>query len=141
MSTQPNPKCNDLIDQCLANRLSDILPNIGEWTIDQCKEYISEHGGDTPDDDADADEWHNAARDAHREATTPEPGSVAKLTTYRICLSWGGPADYIELTHDGDDWTGGRYIYQDWFDGAERKIDADTAARLADAFCVGPEFE
>ena len=51
-----------------------------------------------------------------------EPTHIEKITTYRVQLSGGGPADFFELDHDGDDWRGGQYIYQDWGDRATRRI-------------------
>lgn len=32
-----------------------------------------------------------------------------------LCLSYGGPADYIRFYHNGQI----SYVFQDWFDGAE----------------------
>ena len=47
-----------------------------------------------------------------------------KLTT--VCLSWGGPADYLEIIWHGNDhdWEIKRvtYRYSDWFDTATREV-------------------
>ena len=34
---------------------------------------------------------------------------------------------------------GGRYLFQDWFDGADRHITAETAEQLAELFGLYPE--
>jgi hypothetical protein len=70
-----------------------------------------------------------------------EPLSIDRIVTYKVCLSWGGPADFFELDWDGKGWSGGRYIYQDWYDGATRKINADEAKELADTFGIYPDIE
>jgi len=67
--------------------------------------------------------------------------SVEQKTVYNICLSWGGPADYFELEFTDGQCTGGFYLFQDWFDGARRKISPETAERLANLWAIGPEFE
>ena len=43
---------------------------------------------------------------------------------YRIHLSTGGPASFIEvITDDKDNIEDVYYHFQDWFDGAKRKVD------------------
>lgn len=63
--------------------------------------------------------------------------SVDKKIVYRVCLSWGGPADYfdIELDPEGREIVRISYIFQDWFDGAERELagqEFDTVASMFD---------
>lgn len=70
-----------------------------------------------------------------------EPLSIERVITYKACLSFGGPADFFELDWDGYSWSGGRYIYQDWYDGATRKINGDEAKELADTFGIYPALE
>lgn len=48
-----------------------------------------------------------------------------KVTT--ICLSYGGPADYLEVTHVGTDIEKVLYRYSDWFDTATRVVLEDSA--------------
>jgi hypothetical protein len=43
-----------------------------------------------------------------------------KVTT--VCLSWGGPADYLEITHDGLEIHKVIYRFSDWFDTATRVV-------------------
>jgi hypothetical protein len=47
-----------------------------------------------------------------------------KVTT--ICLSWGGPSDYIKVTHVGLEIEKVTYEYYDWFDGASRVVLEDS---------------
>jgi hypothetical protein len=47
-----------------------------------------------------------------------------KVTT--ICLSWGGPADYLEVTHLGADIEKVIYRYSDWYDTATRVVLEDS---------------
>lgn len=47
-----------------------------------------------------------------------------KVTT--ICLSWGGPADYLEITHSGTDIHKVIYRYSDWYDTATRYVLEDS---------------
>jgi leucyl-tRNA synthetase len=47
------------------------------------------------------------------------------LETYKVTrLTWsgGGPADWIEVQHDGDGIRRIDYVFQDWYDGARREV-------------------
>jgi hypothetical protein len=47
---------------------------------------------------------------------------------YRIHLSTGGPASFIEvITTDQNEIIDVYYHYQDWFDGAKRKVEEDSS--------------
>lgn len=48
-------------------------------------------------------------------------------TIHTITLSWGGPADFIEVRCVGDEVISMAYVYQDWFDGARRELDTGSA--------------
>jgi hypothetical protein len=48
-----------------------------------------------------------------------------KVTT--ICLSWGGPADYLEVRHNGTEIERVTYRYSDWYDTATREVLEDSA--------------
>ena len=39
-----------------------------------------------------------------------------------ICLSYGGPADYLEVVHIGSEIESVTYRYSDWFDTATRSV-------------------
>jgi hypothetical protein len=47
-----------------------------------------------------------------------------KVTT--VCLSYGGPADYLEITHNGLEIIRVTYRYSDWFDTATRVVLDDS---------------
>jgi len=47
-----------------------------------------------------------------------------KVTT--ICLSWGGPSDYLKVTHIGLEIHRVVYEYHDWYDGATREVLEDS---------------
>ena len=53
--------------------------------------------------------------------------NTIKETT--ITLSWGGPASYLEILHDGAEITQLTYRFSDWFDTATEKI-TDTESSL-----------
>jgi len=44
----------------------------------------------------------------------------------RVTFSTGGPADYMEITHEGGYIRSLEYHYQDWFDGARVSVDQDS---------------
>jgi hypothetical protein len=46
--------------------------------------------------------------------------NTIKETT--ITLSWGGPASYLHILHDGADITQLTYRFADWFDSATQEI-------------------
>jgi hypothetical protein len=46
--------------------------------------------------------------------------NTIKETT--ITLSWGGPASYLEILHDGAEITQVMYRFSDWFDTATEEI-------------------
>lgn len=49
---------------------------------------------------------------------------TVQLTT--VCLSYGGPADYLEIKHDGARIESVTYRYSDWFDTATRDVPEDS---------------
>lgn len=51
--------------------------------------------------------------------------NTIKETT--ITLSWGGPASYLEILHDGADITRLTYRFSDWFDTATEIITDDES--------------
>jgi len=184
-TSDKHPTCEDRIEESLAERLRQYVPDIDEWTVTDCHERLEEYGGaERPDpdpwhmdraalaellesvsiqvvdedsddtlreaviqaiDDEDLDgleEWRDAAQESTREASFDSILSVEKLTTYKVCMSWGGPADYFELDFDAEgECVGGRYLFQDWFDGATRDIDTGQAEELAELWAIGPNYE
>ena len=49
---------------------------------------------------------------------------TCKITT--VCLSWGGPADYLEIRHQGLDIERVTYRFSDWFDTATAEVLSDS---------------
>jgi hypothetical protein len=43
-----------------------------------------------------------------------------------ITLSWGGPASYIEVIHEGSDIIRAVYRFSDWFDTATQELDEES---------------
>ena len=53
---------------------------------------------------------------------------ISQFKTYRVIWSGGGPADFIDITTDKEgDITRVEYVYQDWFDGARKPVEEDSA--------------
>jgi hypothetical protein len=46
----------------------------------------------------------------------------------RIVWSGGGPADYLEITHNDGEILKVEYLYQDWYDGARLDVEEGSAA-------------
>ena len=80
-------------------------------------------------------------------------GAFEELAEYPLCiedprivttvtLSWGGPADYLEITHDKDgDIYEVLYRFSDWFDTATREVEKDSPAwRYAEWILEGRVF-
>jgi hypothetical protein len=44
-----------------------------------------------------------------------------------ITLSWGGPASYLEVTHEGSEIIAITYRFSDWFDTATQQLKEDSA--------------
>ena len=72
------------------------------------------------------------------EATRAEDALsvIKRYVVYDVLLSWGGPEDGFRIYWDGEDWVGGEYYFKDWFDGATRPIDVETAQRIAEVYDV-----
>jgi len=51
--------------------------------------------------------------------------SIDSKQVTTVCLSYGGPADYIEIIHNGYDIHGVTYRYSDWFDTAVVQVEKD----------------
>ena len=50
--------------------------------------------------------------------------TVEKVAT--ICLSWGGPADYLEITYGEGGISKMVYRFSDWFDTATEQVEEDS---------------
>lgn len=89
----------------LEKKCKDLIDDAMKSREDQIKEIL-----DNPDND-----------DLYDPALSVD---TKKITT--ICLSWGGPADYLEVLHDRADIERVTYRYTDWFDAASREVLEDS---------------
>lgn len=108
MNTTSNPTCADRIAGELASReeqLREIMQRM-ERAVEQAEE--SEYYGD-------------------EEAIYELALSIDTKQITTICLSWGGPADYIDVTHKGGDISRMVYRFADWFDSATVEVERGSA--------------
>jgi len=131
--------CEQRIDGELNGRLEEFLPDVSTWSGPKCAKYLKSEGRQNTT--ANVDDARQQVLDCIREQANENLLSVEKSTTYKLCLSWGGPADYFELdwSEESGAWVGGRYVFQDWFDGATRRITPEQAQELAELFGIYPD--
>ena len=131
--------CDERIDQELKERLEQLLPDVQNWGVLKCARYLKAEGRALST--ADLETLQCEARDLIQERAAESVLSIEKLITYKLCLAWGGPSDYLELdwSEDTRAWVGGRYLFQDWFDGASRPLSSDQVEELANLFGIDPE--
>lgn len=99
-ATDTKQTCADLIKQELADR----------------EQYLADlfNRADDGEDKAQEEVWEMAY-------------GISTVSVTRVTWSGGGPADFIEITHDEDDLIKVEYVYQDWFDGARVEVEEDSA--------------
>ena len=132
----PDKKCEELIDDRLAGRLEDLLP---DWDDKDTVDSIIDDLG-MPECEM-CDILHELQSN-HRDRACQGVLSVEVRKSYRVLLSWGGPSDGFDFVFNKDgELVECYYFYQDWFDGAKRPVDMDQAEELVQLWCVGPEFE
>ena len=131
--------CEERIDEELTGRLEQLLPDVRRWGVLKCARYLKAEGRELTTADLDALQCEVSTLIQDRAAESLL--SVERLSTYKLCLSWGGPADYFELDWSADSraWVGGRYLFQDWFDGASRPLSEQQVEELANLFGIDPE--
>lgn len=131
--------CNEKIEENFRGRMQDFLPDISSWGVLKCARYLKSEGRTLTT--ADIEDLRGEALELVRERACESVLSLEKITTYKLCLSWGGPSDYFELdwSDESRSWVGGRYIFQDWFDGAERRVTAEQVEQLAELFGIYPD--
>lgn len=100
-------KCEDRIEAELKSR-EDYLAGL----------YAIEDSGDDVTGD----------RDEARESISEMAYGISTMKVTRVIWSGGGPADFIEIFHDGAGIDRIEYVYQDWFDGARRPITHEDSA-------------
>ena len=65
------------------------------------------------------------AAEARYEQFNNDILSIDSVVVHKVLLSWGGPSDFFEIHVDPKNheiveiW----YVFQDWFDGARRKLE------------------
>ena len=73
--------------------------------------------------DGNSNEMDEAQEDLHNYAL-----GINTIKETTITLSWGGPASYLHILHDGADITQLTYRFADWFDSATEEItDEDSS--------------
>ena len=72
--------------------------------------------------DLDGEDSDNA-----RESINEMAYGIDTTQVTRVTWSGGGPADFIEIFHNKYGVERVEYVYQDWYDGARRTVDEDTA--------------
>ena len=74
--------------------------------------------------------------DEKREEFEERILSCDKSISFKICLSWGGPADYFIIEIDPEDHqiNSIKYQFQDWFDGAEKYLKGEEFDLVANMF-------
>jgi hypothetical protein len=56
--------------------------------------------------------------------------SIDTKTVTTVCLSYGGPSDYLEITHKEGEIERVIYRYSDWFDTATREVEENSPLYL-----------
>jgi hypothetical protein len=115
-ANKPQKSCEERIDQELRKRLDQFLP---ERPLKSKGQLLTT---------AEIDAIECASRCDIR-------------VTYKLCLSWVGPADCFELdwSTDSSTWIGGCYIFQDGFDAACRQLSSAQVQALANLFGIEPD--
>lgn len=140
-------KCEELIDDRLAGRLEDLLP---DWDNNAIVCNLADEFGlnDPPVDigsplsDEQIADLTYEVQSKHRDRVLEGVLSVEVRKSYRVLLSWGGPSDGFDFVFNMEgELVECYYFYQDWFDGAKRPVDMAQAEELVQLWCVGPEFE
>lgn len=131
-------KCKDLIKENYDSRnelmAKLIMLNNGQYDdqiqdeVDRFfEEYTKTYGEEPSEESIDRFREEFIKNEEYNEESLYElPLGMSKQTVYKIELSTGGPADFINAyVNDGilDRVT---YHYQDWFDGAEMEVEEDS---------------
>lgn len=129
--------CEEKIGKRLQDRLEELVSDINNWDRDTCLDHLDAQGRDPTDRD-DLELLREECREARADAS--EPLAITESRTFRIELSFGGPSDGFELDWQDGNWVGGRYYYQEWYDGAECEINASQAQALANLWHIHEPF-
>jgi hypothetical protein len=52
--------------------------------------------------------------------------SVDRASFTKVCFSYGGPSDYLEITHKDGEILKAEYVFHDWYDGARVSVTEGT---------------
>ena len=166
MLTETKQTCEELIDERMAGRFEHISPNFDNMALAELRAFCEEYTTDLPDDmvyagpgmdepyykslletaehasealmdeDDEHDAWLEMAREIHRDHSHASILSIDYIKTAKVLFSTGGPEDYLEIQYDDSGIIGGRYFYKDWFDAANRYVEADKVEELVDAMGI-----
>jgi hypothetical protein len=107
----------------------DIKDQIGQALEEQglvtrsCNDRIDEQLSSLEGSCADLLRGYYDGNDEGIEEWNSYPLAVSTRKETKIELSYGGPSDFLTVSHDGDDIYTVTYHFQDWFDGATRAVD------------------
>jgi len=73
------------------------------------------------------EEFRSLLNDPNSDDNDEPALSIDKYEIIKVCLSYGGPSDYIEITHDEGDIRSVIYRYSDWFDTATREVPENSS--------------
>ena len=142
---QRQKSCEERIDSHYDHRIGEIRRLAGEDLIEAAD--LEDEGLDPadfyeyePDEGQEPEIDQERAQEELRDRFYESILSVDRSIKVRVCFSWGGPADYIDLYIDPVEREIYRavYVFQDWFDGAEREIrgtDLDAVLSMFDYLC------
>lgn len=138
---QRQKTCEERIPEYYKRTLEEIrkVAGIDEVEISDLEDYGVDvepflEDEDAPEEERELDQ--DAAREELRERWEEGILSIDRKEVVRVCFSWGGPADYIDVYIDPEDKTIYRavYLFQDWFDGAEREITGTDLEAVENVF-------
>jgi hypothetical protein len=118
-----------------AKKQKPVVPVVTPEHEKRCEERIDKHLKAT------LESMENYNRPVSSEEDRPDPLSIEEWRTYKVLLSWGGPADWFELHWDvqGRCWLHGAYVFQDWGDSARRFVTYEQTEALAEYYGIYPE--
>jgi len=52
--------------------------------------------------------------------------SIDRASFIKVCFTYGGPSDYLEITHKDGEILKAEYVFHDWYDGARVSVTEGT---------------
>lgn len=96
-------------------------------TKQTCAELIGQELADREEYLADLYARADDGEDKAQEEIWEMAYGISTHSVTRVTWSGGGPADYLDITHDKSDIIKVEYVYQDWFNGATKEVEEDSA--------------